>query len=78
MCPECDLFITPVIFPTFVCLSFLSLNESLMVHLENGPYPDVDLKTFKREDVEKIPASILTVHAVEVWKKIHRTVRSRK
>lgn len=55
-----------------------SLNESLMVHLENGPYPDVDLKTFKREDVEKIPASILTVHAVEVWKKIHRTVRSRK
>lgn len=55
-----------------------SLSESLMVHLENPVYPDLDLKTLRHEDVRKIPDSISTVHAVEVWKKIHKTVRSRK
>lgn len=50
-------------------LVFLSLRESLMVHFDNPVYREVDLKTFGREDVEKIPDSILTLHAVEVWEK---------
>lgn len=49
-------------------LVFLSLRESLMVHFDNPVYREVDLKTFGREDVEKIPDSILTLQAVEVWK----------
>ncbi|XP_062570766.1 E3 ubiquitin-protein ligase RNF213-like isoform X2 [Saccostrea cucullata] len=52
------------------------LSDSLMVHLESPEYLEVDLKSFRLEDLEGLPADILAVHSVEVWKRIHRYILS--
>lgn len=55
-----------------------SLVEYLNEYLEFPIYPEVDLRSLTPADLKHLPEGILAVHAVDVWKHIHRLVRSRK
>ncbi|XP_061195824.1 E3 ubiquitin-protein ligase rnf213-alpha-like [Saccostrea echinata] len=55
-----------------------SLSDTLMVHLEDPLYSEVDLKTLGLNDVQRLPSTILSSHSVEVWKMINCTIQSRK
>ncbi|XP_062570768.1 E3 ubiquitin-protein ligase rnf213-alpha-like isoform X2 [Saccostrea cucullata] len=55
-----------------------SLSETLMVHLEDPIYSEVDLKTLGLNDVQRLPSTILSSHSVEVWKMISRIIQSRE
>lgn len=49
-----------------------------MIHIDNPVYSDVDLKSFRPDDIQRLPADILSEHSVEVWKRIHRLILSRE
>jgi hypothetical protein len=49
-----------------------------MVHIEDPVYSNVDLKSFRPDDIQHLPAGILSEHSVEVWKRIHRVILSRE
>ena len=48
-----------------------------MVHIEVPVYPEESLRSLRTDDVQRLPDNIRTANAVEVWKRIHRTLRSR-